>query len=929
MNLKTLRAALAVATVVLMVAAPAVAALDGGDGTRSGASRATPIDGEFRDNITSEQNFTLYDDVMVNNGQLTLDRTYWYDGFDRGALGPDWTVVNGTVRIQGGMLRTNATFTGNATAQRELDLHDLEIKMEVAPGIMRRGGPVISLLGARPPHVWFSYEQLGGKIRIGYNDQAGRHVSASGDATLTTDTFVTATVKIEGALMSFSMGGVPVIANLGVSGNFTDLALTSLPDESAAWENVTVKKMEASGHAVSVPVPLPVDAYWKTLGHRRVDVQDGKVTLTLLNGSDSKPLEGLIDFKQTAVDLSSSGSATYINPVLVSSVILRVDLMYVGGETIMPSLDNWYINWAGDAPRWVRNIEKITLDEDTPVHNLTDLRDYFEDRFTPKDGLVYSITEPSNALTVRPYVEGYNLSIDLPTTDWTGTATFRVRASDGTLYAESNVAIVEVLPVDDPPIIRPIPAQTVNEDVPFELNITDRLDDVDTPKEQLTLRTLSPRVEIAGHTLTFLYDRGGLTDRVEVEVSDGTGSALINISVTVVARDDPPAIGTIYEVLVNEDEPRTMDLTTFISDEDTPLAYLRLEVVDGGGNVTINGFIVRVNYTNGGGVFTYVLHLSDNTTTVDGELKVRAVAVNDRPQIVTVGGAVPVGDSVDVTIEENGTMRLDIAITDEEGSPITITAITDWTGATIQGQTLVIHAPMGDLDVKRVQVVASDGGLTDSVTVNVTVTNRNDPPRDIAIVKPADGATFKEGDAVLVDGYAWDPDTPYGDVLTFKWFVDDVLIAEGKTKSLTNLTPGARRITLKVSDGDVEVGTSINITVQKKDGGNGGDGDGDGDGDDGGGGKGMLYLGIGLAVVVVVVLALVLMMRGRKGKGAPAPKAVPAPKAGKPSKPGGGSAKKAAPPPAPAREQTVGSGDDEEFKVKTYEQVVGEDRPKG
>jgi len=950
MSTNMLRAALAFAAVVLMTVAPAMAALDGGDAARSGGSRSTAIDGQFRDNITSEQNFTLYDDAVIRNGMLTLDRTYWSDDFNRGALGPDWTIINGTVRIQGSMLRTNATLTENATVERELDLHDLEINLEVAPGRMMRGGPIISLVGANPPHVWFAYEHLGNKIRIGYNDQAGRHVSASGDVTLETDTFVLATIKINGALMSFSMGGAPIMANLPVIGNFSAVRLTSPRDESAAWENMTVMKMEAFGRAVCAPVPLPVDTYWETLGHRRADVQDGTIKTTLLNGSDSKPLEGLIDFKSTAVDLSDPAKPTFINPVLVRSVILKVELSYKGGEYVLPGVDHWYITWAGDAPRWMRAFDPITLSEDTPAHNVTDVRNYFEDRFTPRDELVYSIRESSNDLTVRPYLEGYNLSLDLPTRDWAGTASFRVRASDGTLHVDGNVIDVEVLPVDDPPVVRPIPSQTVNEDEPFELNVTDYLDDVDTPRAELTLRTLSPRVEIVDHTLRFTYDRGGFTDEVEVEVSDGTGETLFSITVLVIELDDPPAIAPIYELLVNEDEPRTMDLAPFLSDEDTPLAYLRLVVVDGGENVTIDGFIAHVNFTRGGGQFTYVLRLSDNITAVEGQFKVKAVAVNDRPRIVTVGGIAPAGGAMEVPIEELGTMRLDLVVTDEEGSAITLSLITDWTGATIDGQALVLNAPLGNLGVQSVKVIASDGSLTDGVTINVTVTNRNDPPTDVAITKPANGATFKEDESILVDGFARDADTPYGDVMTFSWYVGDILVAEGKPKTLTNLSVGAHTITLKVSDGEAEVTASINITVLKKDGGNGnGNGDGDGDGtDDGGGGKGMLYAGIGIVVVVVVVLALVLMMRGRKGaSAAPAPKAAaPQPKVKKSAKGPDKAPKAAAPaagkqaseyeglygkpePAAPERgEAAADSGGEDDFKVKTYEEVVGQDKPK-
>jgi len=161
-------------------------------------------------------------------------------------------------------------------------------------------------------------------------------------------------------------------------------------------------------------------------------------------------------------------------------------------------------------------------------------------------------------------------------------------------------------------------------------------------------------------------------------------------------------------------------------------------------------------------------------------------------------------------------------------------------------------------------ISVSDGGAATLVKIYLEVLNRNDPPQDVAISAPGDGKSFTAGEEVTFTGYAFDPDAPFGEVLTYSWQSSlDGDMGVGKSITNSSLSIGTHTITLTVSDGEVEVTASITTIIKKKDGGGGGGGGG-GNGGGGGAAGGVSLALIGGIIAVVVVLVIVFAVVGKR-----------------------------------------------------------------
>jgi hypothetical protein len=273
------------------------------------------------------------------------------------------------------------------------------------------------------------------------------------------------------------------------------------------------------------------------------------------------------------------------------------------------------------------------MEEDEPRQNAIDLRKHFQDRFTAPEDMVYTVSYSTNDMNIRPVVNGYNLSFELPTRNWYGSEQYQVTASDGVLSVESLVAKAIVRPVDDPPTISPLPELTIMEDKAEVLNLTPYLADVDTPMQYLRVRALSEHVVVNGQVITILYSTYVPPESIEIEISDSNNAVSVFLDVIIQEVDDPPVLDPIDEVYMNEDEERWMDIKNLISDEDTDIENMTITIPDRDFHVTLDGTEITLLYVVGGGEFNYTVQVSDGTTTVSQMLEVHVTEVNDQPVI--------------------------------------------------------------------------------------------------------------------------------------------------------------------------------------------------------------------------------------------------------------------------------------------------------
>ena len=868
-NRNSLATVLIVIIMSLSLVAGALAAVPDA-GSRAGDVRTSDIDGFHEDEFDLSSNVSLYDNATVKDGMLTLSRAIWEDEFDVPVLAP-WVAAEGFPSIRWETLVTNGTSESNTTAMHAIDNHDFQMTFDFSPGLMTGGGPVIMLKGPGMQALYFRYSNADRKISMGYVEAGLETELADGDVVLNQDEWFSGRIEIRRDDITLTMGAGVAFATHAFTGNFSELEFTALPSESAAWDNVTFNRHGARGKATTYAVTLPPDTLWQYLTLNIVAPMGTFIEVSVWNASTDLPLPGLDNVTDTTTTLSKTDRSTYIDPILTPSIKLHVEMRCPG--TSEPALTSWKITWLGDPPEFIKPIPQVNLFEDEPKNDVLDLRPYFRDKFTPLEEMIYTVSFNSDANHVRPVVNGYNLSFQLPARHWYGSEQYRITASDGVLSVESLLAKVVVTPVDDPPIVSPFGDRVLMEDQVTAINLTPYLADVDTPVEFLRIRALSSHVTVEGQVISILYEEGGITESIELEVSDFNTAVQAFIDVTVTEVDDPPVFEPIESVSMQEDQERTVNLANLITDEDTDLEDMVITMPDKDHHVTLDGTFINLLYTTEGGEYFYKVVVSDGISTVNQTLQVNVLEINDPPVVTAVGELEIVNGKAALSLEEGDSQDLLIVVEDEESTTFQYTLITDHDGTTMFEGLLSIVTEVGELGDFPIQVSISDGGAATTVTINLAISNRNDPPQDLAVRTPEDGSTVLEGIEVSFDAYAVDPDVTYGDVLSFQWSssLDGVLSSE-KIFVTSTLSVGTHNITVEVTDGEITVSTSITLEIKKEGGGNGGGGGGGGGGGESDGVSTILIIGIVAAIVIIGVAFFVV-----KGRSIPTAEAPPPP----------------------------------------------------
>ena len=432
--------------------------------------------------------------------------------------------------------------------------------------------------------------------------------------------------------------------------------------------------------------------------------------------------------------------------------------------------------------------------------------------------------------------------------DFNGTDSFVAQVSDGLL--DDNITVnVTVLNVNDAPVIvqgaGPLSVSMTEDDnaswVAPELNATD----VDNAIAALTWNVnANPSNGVAlvsgsGAIPTiFTYapnaDFNG-TDSFVVEVSDGALTDLITIGVTVNSVNDAPVINdgnATVALSATEDTTASFSLVSLTAtDVDTPSGGLiwSIDTNASHGVAAISGsgaspgafsYVPDGNYT-GSDSFVVLVSDGDKNDTIVVNLTVNNV--NDGP-VINDGNATvnfTVIEDISTSFTLNSLTAIDVD---------TVSGLLAWSVdtnashgvATVSGSgaspstfSYLPDANFTGLDSFVVGV--SDGFLTDLITVDLNVTNVNDPPHfTSAPVAEANQLVPYQYNvtAADVDGNA----TPLTLTATLKPNWPTTFVDNGDGTGTLSGTPlevhlGDHNVTLVVSDGNLSASQSFTITV--------------------------------------------------------------------------------------------------------------------
>lgn len=160
--------------------------------------------------------------------------------------------------------------------------------------------------------------------------------------------------------------------------------------------------------------------------------------------------------------------------------------------------------------------------------------------------------------------EGKNRNMTItPVQDAYGETLITVTVSDGELTASTSFTLT-VIPVDDPPIILPIPPQVTLEDVPITVTVT--VTDVDTPLSQITVWAETTNPDLVANQDIKVTGSGGSWQiyivprpdqygvlNINVMANDGNTTAMRAFQLTVENVNDPPTLEPIPDQVMDED----------------------------------------------------------------------------------------------------------------------------------------------------------------------------------------------------------------------------------------------------------------------------------------------------------------------------------------------------------------------------------------
>jgi uncharacterized repeat protein (TIGR01451 family) len=368
----------------------------------------------------------------------------------------------------------------------------------------------------------------------------------------------------------------------------------------------------------------------------------------------------------------------------------------------------------------------VVGDVETPASSLTLTAASTNTTLVPVANVVFGGSGTNRALVVTPAA------------NQSGTSLITVTVNDGSGGSTNRSFLVTVTATNDPPTITAIAGQTIDEDTATgQLSFT--IGDVETAPASLTLTLASSNPALipngslvlggsgANRTLTVtpLADQSG-TATISVTVTDAAGASnIMAFLVTVRAVNDPPTLGALGNVTVNEGSgPQIVNLIGIGSGAANENQTLVVTATSSNPSV-VPGPVV--NYTSPGATGLLTLRPAAGT---NGSATI-TVTVNDggaqsnltsRTFTFTVKGAPRISDLADQVVDEDtATPALAFVIGDAESSPSALTLSAASSDTNLIAVTNIVFG--GGSGANRTVTVLPSTNQFGHATVTVTVTD--------------------------------------------------------------------------------------------------------------------------------------------------------------------------------------------------------------
>ncbi|MDP5253310.1 Ig-like domain-containing protein [Vibrio sp. HB161653] len=420
---------------------------------------------------------------------------------------------------------------------------------------------------------------------------------------------------------------------------------------------------------------------------------------------------------------------------------------HVSAEFDIEDVDSTTLSFSGDGPSnsfgaFIDDIvvtgiidDSLTVDEDQTLTIAPDVLLANDSDLDGDDISIQSVTSTSDTNGTVSLDSDGNVSFT-PDADFNGTVSFEYTIVDEFGNTDTATVSVDVLAVNDGPVIDVVAADAFNENDAVEgtvvANFTASDKEDSSPVVSFTPNTnTNGYYKISGTAIVLTLagveavNAGQELPAVSLTVTDNEGASSSDSDTpTYIAQNDAP-VAVNDTASTNEDTAVTIDVLANDSDIDgDTLTITNATVSEEQGTVEIvDGKLQFTPAENFNGEATISYTISDGTTTDTANVKVTVNAVNDGP--------VAVDDTA--STDEDTAVTIDVLANDSDVDGDTLT-ITEATVPAEQGTVAIVDGKLQFTPAENfngdatISYTISDGTMTDSAEVAVTVNAVNDAP---------------------------------------------------------------------------------------------------------------------------------------------------------------------------------------------------------
>jgi len=327
--------------------------------------------------------------------------------------------------------------------------------------------------------------------------------------------------------------------------------------------------------------------------------------------------------------------------------------------------------------------------------------------------------------------------------------------SDG-IATDSEDITITVNNVNRPPVLNAIGNKSVNEGETLSFTVSGS--DPDGDNLTYSASNLPQGAGFNSATRTFswtpTYEQAGTYPNVHFEVSDGIATDSEDITITVNNVNRPPILNAIGNTSVNEGQNLSFTVSGSDPDGDN-LTYSASNLPQGAGfNSATRTFSWTPTYDQAGIYPNVHFEVSDGTATDSEDITITVNNVNRPPVLNAIGNK---------SVNEGQTLSFTVSGSDPDGDTLTYSASNLPTGGSFNAGTRTFSwTPTYEQAgiYPNVHFVVTDGSLSDSEDITITVINVNRPP----VLESIGDKSINEGQILSFTVSGSDPD---GDTLTY------------------------------------------------------------------------------------------------------------------------------------------------------------------